>query len=357
MLRFKFRSVHIEAAAVHLPETQLTSAEVEDRFAPLYEKLGIPFGTLEKLSGIKNRLMWTKEIFPSQVATEAAKKALDRIGFSREHLKALFNCSVCRDYFEPATASLVHGRLGLGEGGMTMDISNACLGFSNGMLALANMIESGIVKAGVIVSGENVSSIIESSFSTMLKTVSTITRERMLRLLPSFTLGCGAVAMVLCHESIATQPHKFVAAVSRSASQHSDLCVGNGDFCAAEVAQGTTSFPLMETDSQKIISSAAKLGAAVWPELSELVGWTAADLSHIYCHQVGKQLGKAFFQEMGLSNEKEFTVYQRFGNQVSAALPTALVTGMNERGMKSGDKVLLTGFGSGLNAVFSSIVW
>jgi 3-oxoacyl-[acyl-carrier-protein] synthase III len=68
-------------------------------------------------------------------------------------------------------------------------------------------------------------------------------------------------------------------------------------------------------------------------------------------------VNEAFYATMGLDHTKEFTIYQTRGNLVSAALPTAFVAGMEPRGIKKGDKIMLTGFGSGLNSLFLGIEW
>ena len=60
---------------------------------------------------------------------------------------------------------------------------------------------------------------------------------------------------------------------------------------------------------------------------------------------------------MGLDFEKEFTIYQRLGNLVSAALPTAVALGAEQKPLREGDKVLCTAFGSGLNCIFLGIEW
>lgn len=354
MASFKFKHVHIESYATCMPDTEVTSAELEDRIAPVYARLNVPFGTLEKLSGVRARRLWRGHVPPSEVCTTAGAEAIERAGFGKDQIGAVFNCSVTRDYFEPATACLVHQNLGLQETAMAMDITNACIGFSNGILTLATMIESGAVKAGLVVSGENISRVLDASIKTLLETEN-VGREELLKILPTFTLGSGAVAMVLAHESIASKPHKIVGAVSRSATQFSDLCEGNGDFAYEE--KETRRIPLMRTESQKLIAAAAKLGSRMWQDASEHLAWNREDISHIYCHQVGRQVNEAFYREMGLDVEKEFTVYQRYGNLVSAALPLCFITGAEEKGMKTGEKVLLTAFGSGLNSIFTGIVW
>ncbi|MBN8549405.1 MAG: 3-oxoacyl-ACP synthase III [Deltaproteobacteria bacterium] len=353
MISFSFKHVCIESFAVQFPTTEVTSAEVEDKLSGLYTRLGIPFGTLEKLSGIKTRYLWKNDVAPSDVGTEVAKRALDSVGFAREEVRALFNCSVTRDYFEPATACLIHRNLGMSEDALVMDITNACIGFSDGIIMLGNLIESGVVKAGILVSPENTSRIIDSSLRH-LEREPNINREDLIRLLPTFTLGCGAVAYVLCHDSIATKKHRIVGAVTRAATQFSDLCEGNGDYY---MKQSEEIVPIMTTESSKLISAASKVGARVWKDASQVFGWSSDDVKHIFCHQVGKQVNEAFYKEMGLDVQKEYTIYRKYGNLVSAAMPTALALGSEEKNLAAGDKVLLTAFGSGLNAIFIGVEW
>jgi 3-oxoacyl-[acyl-carrier-protein] synthase-3 len=353
MNEYVFKHVCLESWAINTPPQAVSSTEIEDRLGPLFKRLEIPFGTLERLSGVQSRYFWPLRELPSAVATVAVKEAISKIGFDRKHLGAVFNCSVTRDYFEPSTACIIHRNIGLPEEAIAADISNACIGFSNGLLMLAALIEQGAVKAGIVSSGENVSFLIENSIISLLKN-QTITRDQLLKILPSFTLGSGAVSYVLAHDSIATQKHYLKGAVARSATQFSDLCAGNADYC---MNGGGEIDPVMHTESAKLMAAAAKLGGRVWPEVSRLLGWSREDVNHVFCHQVGKQVNEGFYRELGLDIEKEFTIYKEHGNLVSAALPTCFAKGMNEKGLKPGDKIICTAYGSGLNAIFSGWVW
>jgi 3-oxoacyl-[acyl-carrier-protein] synthase-3 len=113
----------------------------------------------------------------------------------------------------------------------------------------------------------------------------------------------------------------------------------------------------METESSKLIAAAALLGQRTWGDLSELLGWTKEQVDHVFCHQVGRQVNEAFYNTLGLDHTKEFAIYPKYGNLVSAALPTAFAIGSEEKKVAKGEKIVLTGFGSGLNSLFLGIEW
>jgi len=353
MISFRFEHVRVQSFGLHFPSTLLTSTEIEERIAPVYQRLQIPTGTLERVSGVSTRGMWATDVTPSSVATIAARAALDASGFRPDQIGALINCSVSRDFFEPATACLVHHNLGIPEESLVLDITNACIGFSDGMIMLAHLIEAGTVKAGILCSGENISKVVHTTCEQLLKDPS-ITREKLLQMLPTLTLGCGAVAAVLCHDSIATSSRRFIGGVARSASQHHQLCIGNGDF---SVGQGEEIAPIMTSDAAQLMIAAAKLGGRAFPDVTASLGWSKDHVDHVFCHQVGRQVNDAFYREMGLDFDKDFAIYKRYGNMVSAALPAALAIGAEEKAIKPGEKVLLTAFGSGLNTRFLGFEW
>ena len=79
--------------------------------------------------------------------------------------RRLIHGSVCRDYLEPATACGVHYELGLPQECLVYDVSNACLGMLNGMIQVANMIELGQIRAGLVVGTEDSRQLVESTIA------------------------------------------------------------------------------------------------------------------------------------------------------------------------------------------------
>ena len=140
------RPVHIEALGLHLPEERVTSLALEERIGPLLERLGLSPGRLELMSGIRERRFFPPGTRPSAVAAAAAEDALGSTGLDRGRLGMLIHGSVCRDFLEPATASVVHRALGLPPTCQAFDLSNACLGVLDGMALAADAIAAGTIR-------------------------------------------------------------------------------------------------------------------------------------------------------------------------------------------------------------------
>jgi len=137
----KFENVSVLSVAHVDAPHRMPSEEIERELAATIERLGFGSDLLRDLSGIMERRFWDEGVMPSEVATKAGEKALEKAGIDRSKAGILINTSVCRDYIEPSTACIVHNSLGLSETCMNFDLGNACLGFVNGIDMVGNMIE------------------------------------------------------------------------------------------------------------------------------------------------------------------------------------------------------------------------
>ncbi|MCA9218660.1 MAG: 3-oxoacyl-ACP synthase III, partial [Planctomycetales bacterium] len=137
----RFKNTFVESLGYCVPDEVLSSDEIEDRLAPLYERLRLPQGRLELMTGISERRLWPEGMLPSDKSIESGQQAIEAAGIDRARIGILIHASVCRDHLEPATACRVHHELGLRKDCMIYDVSNACLGLMNGVLQIANMIE------------------------------------------------------------------------------------------------------------------------------------------------------------------------------------------------------------------------
>ena len=186
----RFESVRLESFAHHLPEAVLSSEEIERRLAPLYERLRLNAGRLELMSGIRERRAYPRGTAPSAIAAAAGELALARASLPRERVGALVHAGVCRDFLEPATASVVHERLRLAPECTVFDLSNACLGFANALCLVGSMIERGEIEAGLVVSGEDGGPLLEETLRALLADPRS-GRNELKRAYASLTIGAG----------------------------------------------------------------------------------------------------------------------------------------------------------------------
>jgi len=93
----RYHHVCVEAISYSLPPHVVTSAEIEERLAPVYERFHLPAGRLELMSGIRERRFWDRGILPGSISAQTAERALAAAEFDRSRVGCLVHGSVCRD--------------------------------------------------------------------------------------------------------------------------------------------------------------------------------------------------------------------------------------------------------------------
>lgn len=347
----KFQHVRIESMAHVLPDRVVTSEELENELRPIYERLTMQPGRLEFMTGVKERRFWQQGTPPSQVSALAGARAIEASGINRDDIGCVIHTSVCRDFLEPATAAVVHDRLGLSPSAMIFDITNACLGFLNGLITVSNMVELGQIKAGLVVAGECAENLIRTTVDQIINELEP-TRQRMKTLFPTLTIGSGAVAAIVTHESISRGGHRLSGGAFRNASHHYRLCQGSRDTGAAPGQHMT-----METYAEMLMVEGCKLAKETWSAARDALGWTNEMVTRTICHQVGKSYRKLMFETLDLDPSLDFETLPFMGNTGSAALPLTMSVAASEGRLTAGDKVALLGIGSGLNCMFLGVDW
>jgi len=291
-------------------------------------------------------------VTPSQASIKAAEKAISKSGVKKADIGCLLHTSVSRDFLEPATATVVHDSLGLPSTATIFDISNACLGFINGMVTLANMIELGQVKAGIVVGCESSKRLIDATIDKLLKDPD-ITKDKLKLAFATLTLGSGAVAVVLTHSSLSRDGHKLLGGVTRAASQHNDLCRIDTDtsFFDPNISLD------MHTDSTELLKNGARLVPDTWEGTKQELGWKDSDVDRFFTHQVSAVHSRRLFRTLGLDKSKDFSTVEYLGNIGSVSLPITMAIGIDQGCLNPGDKVVMMGIGSGIVCLMLGLEW
>jgi len=347
----KYANVCIEAFAHCLPEEVITTDSLEKRCEPLYQRLNLPEGRLEALTGIKERRIWAIGKTPGQQSILTVQKLIEHTGFDPNKVGALIHGSVCRDYLEPATACSVHRALNFPPTGFVYDISNACLGIVSGMIQIANMIELGHIEAGIVVGTESSRSLMETTIQH-LNTDLSLTRKSVKSAFASLTIGSGSAAVLLTHRNISRTGNRLLGGAVHAETKFCDLCRSDMDQSGGDAMN-----PLMQTDSETLMKEGVAAAARCFERFLSETGWTRSDIDKTFCHQVGRAHQKLLFDTLELSPELNFSTLEFLGNTGSAALPTAASLGIESGFVPNSCRVALLGIGSGINAVMIGIDW
>ena len=326
---------HIDAPHI------LTSNEINVRLKPVLDRLGIKTDVLNDIAGISARRLWDAGLEASDVATLAARKALDDAGIRADQIGLLVNTSVSRDYLEPSTASIVCGNLGVSDNCQTFDIANACLAFINGMDVAGRMLERGEIDYALVVDGETANLVYEKTIERL--NAPDITADQFRDELAALTLGCGAVAMVMARRELVPDAPQYKGGVTRSATEWNKLCRGNLDR--------------MVTDTRMLLLEGMKLANKTFAAAKIAMGWAVDELDQFVIHQVSRPHTQAFITAFGIDPKKVMTIFGEHGNIGPASVPIVL-SKLKELGkLKKGDRIALLGIGSGLNCTMAEVVW
>ncbi|PID74299.1 MAG: 3-oxoacyl-ACP synthase III [Deltaproteobacteria bacterium] len=342
----EYNNVCLDTLAYELAPRVISSEEIEKRLAPLYQRLGLRTGRLELMSGIQTRRLWKPGTRPSQAATMAGEKALVQSDIDPKEINCLIFCSVSKDMLEPATAAFVHRNLGLSSSALLFDVSNACLGFLDGMILLANMIELGQVDNGLIVSGETAEELLESTLALLVSDTS-LTRKTIKPAFASLTIGSGAIAAYIRKTEPVEKGIRLVHGTWQANTQHNDLCRGGQEYKST----------LMTTDSEELLHRGVETALATWRRFSEKKGWTADEIDNFFCHQVGSAHAKLLFETLGLPPEKNYETLRHLGNVGSVSAPITMAMAIEHGVFIPGNKGALLGIGSGINTMMLGVEW
>ena len=346
-MSIRYSHVCLHTFGYALPPRTVSSEELERRLAPVYERLKLPFGRLEMMSGIKERRFWDPGTRPSEGAVFAGRKVLLQADLAPDQIECLIFTSVSRDMMEPATASFVHDSLGLSEKCLLFDLSNACLGFLDGMVVLANMIELGQVQNGLLVAGETAEELVESTIEALLADT-TLTRKTIKPAFASLTIGSGSVALYMCRAEKEMDRPRLIHGCWRANTRHSNLCQGSQSGGAAT---------LMNTDSEELLRRGVETALMTWQAFSAEPGWQAADIDRYFCHQVGSAHARLLFDSLELDSDKNFETLALLGNVGSVSAPVTLAMAIEEKVFQAGQRGAILGIGSGINCLMLGVDW
>lgn len=332
-----YRNVALLSVQSVLGPLVTTSVEIERRLEPILKRLRLPVGLLERVAGVIERRNWGPGLSSNEAAVEAGQKALREAGVPAESIGLLINTSITKPHIEPSVATALHHGLGLPSSAINFDVSNACLGFVNGLNLAAGLIDAGQVDYAMVIDGEDVDPIHRSTIERLSR--DGLNREQFMSEFASLTLGSGAAAAVLGRADAHPEGHRVVGGVTRAATEYNELCVADMDG--------------MFTDTKSLLKRGMELVTAAWNEAKR--DWNWSDMDRYIMHQVSSAHTAAFVKAADIDPGRVPVTYPSLGNVGSASIPITLA--QESDSLSKGERVLLCGVGSGINTSMLELAW
>jgi acyl-CoA:acyl-CoA alkyltransferase len=348
-----YSKVYIDSIGYEIAPVVVSSMELEKRLREVYRALHLSEGQLEALTGIVERRWWEDGHRLSDGAFAAARRALEASQISADQIEVLIYGGVCREHFEPATACRVGALLGVGPETVIHDVSNACLGVLTGIIEIANRIELGQVRAGMVVSCETAREINEIVIDQMLDNKN---MDFFKRSLATLTGGSGAVAVLLSDGSLsASKGRRLLGGANRTAPQHHGLCRWGIDV--TEPGDPGQFHQFTATDAASVLTHGVELGKQTWQDFSRRLGWVNGKVDKVICHQIGSSHQETMLKSLGIPLSKDFSTFAYLGNMGTVSLPLTAALAEDRAFLQPGDRVAFLGIGSGLNCMMLGVEW
>jgi 3-oxoacyl-[acyl-carrier-protein] synthase-3 len=224
------------------------------------------------------------------------------------------------------------------------------------MIQVANAIELGQVRAGIVVGTEDSRPIVENTIR-ILNTDQSLTRDQMKLAVATLTLGSGSVAVLLTHRDLSRSGSRILAAHGRAHTMAHALCRGNYQPMPDANGLWSSVAPVMQTDSEQLLVEGIAAARPTFHGFLCEAGWDRSDIARTICHQVGSAHRKLLLNTLELDPALDFTTYEELGNTGSVALPITLAKAAVAGALQPGDHAALMGIGSGVNVLMMAVEW
>ncbi len=329
------------SVGAYIPETKVTSRDLLQT-VDARSRFGLSYDWLERATGIKERRAAPENTLPSDMATHAAREALESAGLSPSDIDVIIFAGMDRDYLvEPATAHVVQEKISASNA-VTFDVSNACHGFMNGIHLVDALIATGQVRRGLIVAGEMGSKHARKAINALREVTD---RETFIKLAVGLTLGDAGAAVVLGPK---LEPETgFMGFMLQSRGQYSTLC-----NCGKMGEESP-----LEADMPAIIDEGIAMLGGMYEVFMQKLGWRPEEIAKFLHHQVGLRIFKrhAAYAKIDLSLMPD--TVSTMGNLITANIPLGLYNLMNNNEINNGEKVFISGAGSGLSVSQAGLIW
>ena len=322
----------ISALGTYVPPGVLTNADLEKMVDTSDE-------WIMSRVGIRERHIAQKGLGSSDLAVEAAKKALHQRGLNPTDIEQIIVGTVTPDMFFPSTACLVQDKLGA-KGAWGFDLSAACSAFVYGLQAGAQFIGTGAHKRVLVIGADVMSSIIDYT-------------DRATCVL--FGDGAGA-AILEPAEDDSVGLIDFIHEVDGSGGYYLYM-PGGGSLHPPTKETVEKRMHYVHQDGQQVFKFAVRKQTELCQKLLERNGLKGSDVDCFIPHQANLRIINATVDRLALRPESVIINIDRYGNTTAGTIPLAMNSAIEQGKLKKGSLVLLAAVGAGFTVGATLLRW
>ncbi|MFD2116866.1 beta-ketoacyl-ACP synthase III [Paenibacillus yanchengensis] len=325
------RSVGILATGKYVPEQILTNSDLE-RMVETNDEW------IVSRTGIKERRIAAEHEATSDLAFEAAKRAIAAANLTVDDIDLIIVATVTPDMFFPSTACLVQEKLGANRAA-AFDLSAACSGFIYGLSVANSMIATGMYNHVLVIGAETLSRITDYT-------------DRNTCIL----FGDGAGAVVVGEVEQARGFKSFELGADGSGSELLKISGGGSRLPASQQSvEGKEHYIHMAGND--VFKFAVRIMGSAAEEALHKAAMNKEEVDLLIPHQANIRIIQSAVNRLHLSEEKAMINISKYGNMSAASIPVALAEAVEENRVKPGDKLVFVGFGGGLTWGAAVLVW
>ncbi|MDF1756146.1 MAG: ketoacyl-ACP synthase III [Verrucomicrobiales bacterium] len=324
--------VRIAGTGSYLPEKILTNHDLEKLVETSDE-------WITSRTGIKERRIAADGESTSDLATNAARKALEQADIAPEDVQLIIVATITPDTLTPATACYVQEKLGA-HGAVAFDVSAACSGFLYAMELAKSLIATGGRTNALIIGAEKLSAFVNWS-------------DRNTCVL--FGDGAGAAVLVPSENG----GGRILSSHLGTDGRQTELLniPGGGSCCPITIENADQQLATLAMQGREVFKHAVNAMKRASEHAIETAHLTAGDIDLVIPHQANLRIIDAIVDRLEIPKDNVFINLEKYGNTSAAAVAIALDEANRQGRIKSGDHILLVAFGAGLTWASAAIKW
>jgi len=313
-------STRIAGTGSYLPPRKLTNADLAAQLA----QQGIETSDewIVERTGIRARHFADDGVVCSDLAEQAARRALEAAGVGPQDIDLLIVATSTPDMVFPSTAAILQGKLGITHGAPAFDVQAVCSGFVYALAVADSLIRTGTARRALVIGAEVFSRILDFKDRTTC-----------------VLFGDGAGAVVL----EASEQPGILATDLHADGRHVGILCTPGTVSGGQVLGD----PTLKMDGQAVFKMAVKVLEEAARAALDKAGATEADIDFLIPHQANIRIMQSTARKLKLGEDRVIVTVDQHGNTSAASIPLALDTAVRDGRIQRGHRLMLEGVGGG----------